>query len=176
MNPGIKNLVLKKAPLRQHILEKAKINQGRKNRLVSRIYTNDAGEKFLVKRNYSGTNLRGQNEKSFLVSIQTPTLDEFAQAKIEISKKAQVSVIDGREIYIFDVATHNFHEDPQSKKGRNIFRMVIDECQQLGIKEFGNKPYYITLIANNDKTQKHYSKFGFERIPGPLKKMRLKIN
>ena len=175
MFPRIKTrLTVKKASLREHVEANTVREGGARPRV--RVYTNEAGEKFTVTRKYSGRNRRGQNERGFDIIINKNGTGTFAKAEVEISPRKQISAIEGREIYIFDVAIPQYHSNPQAKKGRDIFSTVIDECVQLGQKEFGTKPYYITLIANNQKIAKHYSTFGFELLSRAPLKMRLKIN
>jgi len=169
-------LTTRKAGIKKHVEENRRAVAGRKVRPTLRVYENAAGETFTVKRTYSGCNLRGLKEKSFSVEINRKGTGPFARARLEIHQSPQISAIDGREIYIFDIITNRHHENPADKKGREVFGMVLDECKQLGKKEFGKKPYYITLIANNEKTALHYHNFGFEFASLIPLKMRLRVN
>ena len=172
-------LTTKKASLRTHIEQNKAALAGRKTKPVLRVYQNEAGETFTVERTYYGQNTPGRGEKSFKINISKQGSGLFARSTIQITKQSIVSNVEGREIYIFDVAIPKFQADPNAKKGRGVFGMVVDECHELGKKEFGKKPYYITLKANNLKTAKHYYNFGFEFVnftgTKPLT-MRLKVN
>jgi len=166
----------RKAGIRQYIEENRRVMAGKKIKPTLRVYTNEAGETFTVKRAYSGFNKRRKKEKSFDVAIEEKLNGHFANATIEISQRTQVSAIEGRELYIHSVGIRGHYYDPKAKSGRGVFGMVLDECKQLGKKEFGKKPYYITLIANTEKTARHYHTFGFEFVSLAPLKMRLQIN
>jgi hypothetical protein len=169
-------LATRKAPLRKYVEENRKALAGRKTKPTLRVYTNGAGETFTLKRTYSGFNKRGQKEKSFEVIVEEKLNGHFATATIEVSSRTQVSNIEGREIYIQDVGIHNYHYNPKGKSGCGVFGMILDECMQLGKKEFGKKPYYITLQANNEKTAQYYHSFGFEFVSLKPIKMKLQVN
>jgi len=171
-----KHLLAVKAPLKKYVEINRQAKNGRRIRSTMRVYTNPIGETFTVKRDYSSFNKMRHNETIYSVSINHDQTEKFASAIIEVHPKKYISHQDVPEIHIRDVGIHLFHKDPKQKKGRGVFGMVVDECKQIGQKEFHTKPYYITLKANVKETQKYYENYGFELIPGTINHMRLKIN
>jgi hypothetical protein len=174
MSPGKKPLVTKKASLREHILTNL-VPGRRRPKPRFRVYTNEAGERFTVERTYRGQNIKGRNERTYNVNINKQGTGSFATAILDIHKKPYL-YHQHPEIYIDDVAISGFHKAPHEKKGRGVFEMVIDECRQLGMKEFGKKTFVITLRANTKETTKYYFSKGFAIIPGSINQMWLKIN
>jgi len=169
-------LTTKKASLRTHIETNRAALAGRKTKPVLRVYQNKAGETFTAQRTYTGRNTQGKNERNFSVSINKAGAGTFATAHLQLFPSPKVSAINGREIYIFDVATSRFHANPDAKKGRDVFGMVVDECKELGKKEFGNNPFNVTLLANNKTTAVHYHSFGFELLSSAPLEMFLRVN
>ena len=143
----IKNrkLVLKKAGLREHIIQRKASGKKR------RVYTNKEGEKFIVERQ-----LEWKAEMSSMFSIHITkhgTKLPYASGTIKVDP----------EYKRLKITTLGLHETESIGSGRNFLGIAIDECKQLGLKYFGGHGYEISIRPRTAELKKYYTEQGFKK-------------
>ena len=137
--------LLQKAGLREHI---NLIKSGTR----ARIYTNQAGEKYSVERktrtSKDGYTTILENEIGYWIKVLPLT-----NSSIKTSANLRVH-LESKSIAIEGIAIENFNFE---KNGRGFMQVVLDECQQIAIKQFGKGIYTVELRPKSIENQLHYS-------------------
>jgi len=141
-----KKLIVKKSGLRTHINERKKLIKAGKNEKF-RFYENKIGEKFKINRK-----MLEESPDLYFIKINGINNKINCEGLYFIDKL-------NREIGIENIKILNYDN---TKKGREIFRMFLDEAIQIGINQFKTN-YAIILTPENKQIEKYYEKFGFKR-------------
>ena len=141
-------VALRKAGVREHI------NYARINGKLRRIYTNAIGEKVVV--------TRSRPEETLLGPVYNIHIDPIDASKTSVGAYGSL-LVKPNEIHIQRIDTYRLPYGPNTKKGREFTRVMLDEAKQLALKEFDKTGGVITIAPLNKKLAKYYKSFGFQK-------------
>ena len=122
-----------------------------------RLYTNKLGEVFAVKRTpyVVDENIRKEFQPAYWNVHVSPV------AKTALGLDGQILANDSKRV-IHIISANVTGGD--TGNGRELFRALIDESKQIGIKMFPHTPYTIYVKAANKKLYQYYQDLGFNPI------------
>ncbi len=145
-----KLLKIRKAPLSVHRIML-------RNRQRGRFYVNDSGERYKVERKILFDGKEKDDIKTYKVLIHPDKRTTIETTSIIRVRKDEKMI----ELIDISISGHVLKNRPPEERGRGMFQAILDECRQMGLKEFRNQKYQIVTIPINNEVMRYYLKFGF---------------
>ena len=155
------NTRIQKAGIRMQITHKRSTGQ------KVRLYTNKVGEVYSVERKANDLNeiKSGAKPTSWSVIVKPVSNTELGLTG---------RIIGNHEVKCLHIVEANVGAGNLGK-GRELFRALIDECKQIGVKMFPRVSYSIYVQPAGNKLSKYYQDLGFKPVPFDGRMLQIKI-